>query len=540
MIKLLVTISLAFLVNTNPALAVTLHADAIYHNANIYTMNADSPKANYLAIKAGKILAVGEEPQKAKYIGPNTELINLRGKAVIPGIHDAHTHLLASQLKFGNFNCELPTEQASSSDIVASLERCQSSDVARPGNWLIGGYISNSLLKSSEMRRKLNEAFPEVPVLFSDFSNHNVLVNKKALELAGVEGSTKAPKGGIIARDENGKPNGLLVETAVRLVYRAIPEYDELDYLFAVKRAVDISNRYGITSVQEASAVPGFVRALEQLEQMGELSLHVAAHIVIDNEKFVPNESGSTLFDERARYSTTHIDVDNAKFWLDGQPLNPFPTHAGIDHLTGEIDTKYLLFEQNYLNKKVLELDREGVKVKLHAVGQGAVRSALDAVEYARERNDSGINHDIAHCNFIHPRDISRFAELNVTAELSPAIWHMNIPELDDASSFRALIESGANVTIGSDWLLPKTPNLFPALQGIVANRKIPMEDLLPLITINGAYSVDKEKLIGSIEPGKSADFVVLDRDVTRVPVDDIKSTKVLKTVFEGRTVYEY
>ncbi len=513
-------------------------AEKVYLNARIHTVDEDNPIAGFLAIHSGWITGLGTPEQAKPFIGPGTEVIDLNGDTVLPGLHDAHVHLLASQLKYGEFNCSPGAGTGTVETIVEALEACTSSRRSRPGNWLIIGPVANDLLGEKALRNAINTRFPDTPVLVSDYSNHNALANRRALELADVTSSTKSPKGGTIIRDGNGIPTGLLIETAVRLVYRVIPDYDEMAYLEAIRTAVRIANRYGITSVQEASAIPGLLRALKRLDERGELTLHVAAHIVIDNEKFSPNALSREAFNNRERYTSTHIAVNHAKIWLDGQPLDPFPTHAQIDPLTGEVDDTFLLFDQKWLNQKVLELDRLGIKVKLHAVGTGAARSALDAVAFTRQHHQSGINHDIAHAIFIEPVDIPRFALLNVTAEQSPAIWHLNLPELAEAYPFRALVDGGANVTIGSDWLLPRTPNLFPSLQGVIEDRGIDRQNLLNMLTINGAKAVGMEEKIGSLEVGKSADFIVLDRDPMHVPSADLKDTKVLMTVFEGNIVY--
>jgi predicted amidohydrolase YtcJ len=229
--------------------------------------------------------------------------------------------------------------------------------------------------------------------------------------------------------------------------------------------------------------------------------------------------------------------------FLDGAPLPPNSTHSMIDPSTNEIDQTHMLFEQDELERLVVDLDSRGLKIKLHAAGTGSFRAALDAIEAARKKNGMTRLHDIAHAHFIHPADVDRIGPLGVVPELSPAMWHFNPPmnEHVPAWQFRTLADHDIMVVIGTDWLVDKQPNLFPALQGMLqhGDEAVDLETALHMMTINGAISVGKEDEFGSITPGKSADFAVLNQNLFQVPVDKIRDTEVLMTVFEGGVVYE-
>ena len=193
-----------------------------------------------------------------------------------------------------------------------------------------------------------------------------------------------------------------------------------------------------------------------------------------------------------------------------------------------------------------MRFDKMGMKVKMHVAGDGAARAALDAIEAARKANpDSRIRHELGHTNIVTPADMPRFAALNAVGEMSPAVWHLYGRTLGDpprdAWEFKTLLDNGAMMTVGTDWVVTPTPNLFPALEGMLdrGDESIDLESALRTITINGAISLGWQASAGSLEAGKYADFIVLDRNLLEIPSADISETKVLKTVFEGAVVYD-
>lgn len=379
-----------------------------------------------------------------------------------------------------------------------------------------------------------------------DYSIHHGFANSAALDAAGVDELTEDPPGGRFIRREGGQqPTGELVERATWPVQRAIPPYPAEVHMDAVEWAVHMANRFGITSVQEASAGPATLQALRALDEAGKLTARVAAHLVWKEEGFggASERDLYALLDRFEDFESAHVRSSFVKLWLDGAPLPPHSSAVWLD-ADGNVDRSWLLISEEELHPALARFDREGRTVKIHCAGDGSVRVALDAIEAVRQVNGpNGPIHEVAHCAFVSPADITRFSELNVVAEMSPALWHSKEPEhkiLDAGFKFRTAIEAGALVTIGSDWIITPDPNLFPALQGVLdrGDESLSLERALRVMTIDGATAVRGAAVTGSLVPGKAADVIVLDRDLSAVPVTDVGETAVLLTLFEGRPVH--
>ncbi len=518
-------------------------ADSVYRNGRVYTVDDSRPWAQALAIEGERLVFVGDDEGVEKYIGPETEVIDLGGRMVMPGIHDAHTHLLWAGLQL-NYGCQF------SSDVTLDemLEKLRECAADRPEDeWLVAGLSSYDQFPENKPHRShLDEVFPDTPVFLREGTFHHALVNTRALEIAGIDEDTQAPYGGALPRDEAGRLTGELVETATELVEPYLPAMPAGLNLAALRWAVEINNQYGITSVQEASTNLPTLQTLAALEAEGGLSLHVAAHLIWGSPQFggMDNDGLEQLIEQRGNYASEHVDVDFIKIWVDGSPTPPYFTQADVLP-DGAIEFDRVLFPPELLNDAVMRFDRMGLKIKLHVAGDGSARAALDAVEAARKANPGSlVRHDLGHTNLVTPADMPRFAELGVIAEMSPSVWHIYGRLLGDpprdAWEFGTLHEHGAMLTIGTDWVVTPTPNLFPALEGMLdrGDESIELPTALRAMTLNGAYAVNRDTMSGSLEQGKSADFIVLDRNLFDIPVSEISETRVLRTVFEGSTVY--
>lgn len=516
-----------------------------YVNGRFYTVTAQTPWADALVVEDGRITAVGSEQDIRAAAGHDAHFVDLGGHMVMPGIHDAHIHLLFSGLKF-KFEPRL-RPGADSRQIVEDLKSCPCSGPRdMEGNeWIVGGEFFPPALGADGVNKEfLDEAFPDKPVFLYDYSIHHGLANSRALELAGVRDDVQDPAGGrFIRQSSTGQLTGEMVEQARWPVMRSIPEYPERTGSEAVAWAASICHKYGITSVQEASANPQALQAFRTLDQNDALKLHVAAHLIWREEGFGGTSSAELdrLIENREAWRSEHVDTGFIKIWLDGAPLPPHMTEAGLNE-NNEVDTSKILIPEGELFHALLKFDAAGQRVKIHCAGEGAVRIALDAIARVRERNgQSGPSHEIAHAGFISEQDYVRLSRLNVIAEMSPALWH--IPEfgLQDGFRFKTILSHGADMTVGSDWIIMDSPNLFPGLQGMLqhGDQAIDLATAIKAMTISGARAVGRDSEQGTLEPGKSADFIVLDRNLFEVPVNEIGTTKVLRTVFEGETVYE-
>jgi len=466
----------------------------------------------------------------------------------MPGIHDAHIHLLWSGLKF-RIECRL-RPGADAAEIVEDLCECAKCAGSRLSGWLIGGEFNPNAFRSGSVdRAMLDEAFPDTAIYLYDYSIHHGLANSRALELAGVDASTPDPHGGrYVRRTGSREPTGELVERATWAVKRAIPPYSDDLYRDAIAWAIGMANRFGITSVQEASATLPELEILRDLDAEGSLSLRVAAHLVWKEEAFgggMSCDALNRLIADRRDYASAHVRTGFVKCWMDGAPLPPHFTQSSIDPTTNRIDASQLVISEDELYEGLLRFDAEGLSLKIHCAGDGAVRTALNAIERVRHTNgDGGPLHEIAHAGFIHPDDRPRLRALRVIAEMSPAVWHYTGPEfagLADGFKFRTMDALGTRVTIGSDWIITPDPNLFPALQGVLerGHESVDVATALRMMTSAGADAVGMSHEFGTIAPGQLADFIVLDRDPFAVPTAAIGATRVLRTFFEGRCVYE-
>jgi len=518
-------------------------ADSVYQGGKIYTVDDAQPWAQALALKNGRFVFVGNDIDAEKYIGKSTKVIPLNGAMVMPGIHDAHTHLLWAGLHL-NYGCRFDDEKTVLA-IIATMRGC--ADKLDKHDWLVAGLFYFDFFPDKKPHKShLDKAFPDRPVYLREGSFHHALLNSKALEIAGIDRHTKAPVGGAILKDEQGEPTGELVEAATTLVTPYLPTQTPERNLDAIRWAVKTNNRYGITSVQDASGTTAMLMALNALDRAGGLTLEVAAHLIWASPKFgdTDDQGLEQLIDNRDQYRSPHVNVDFIKMWIDGSPTPPYFTQADVLP-DGKIEIEKLLIHPNKLNDALVRFDRLGLKTKLHVAGAGATRAALDAIQAARKANpNSTIIHELGHTNLVTPPDLARFRELNAIAEMSPSVWHLYGRFLgdppQDAWEFGTLLKNGATMTIGTDWVVTPTPNLFPALQGMLDrdDESIDLAAALKMMTLNGAVSLGWGKTHGSITIGKVANFIVLDRNLIDISITEIGETKVLQTIFEGQQVF--
>lgn len=512
-----------------------------YLNARIYSVDSNGSWYQAMLVEHGRIVKLGSDEDVRNAADRQTKIVDLEGRMVMPGLHDAHTHLLLAGLRFRN-ESRLginPTPD----EILTSL-----SERGKLSNWIVAGeYNPFAFPNAAPDRAFLDEAYPDTPVFLYDMTLHHGLANARALELAGITSESVDPQGGrIMRRPGSNDPTGELVETAKRKVQRLLPQYAPDVCLDAMRWSLEMCSRYGITSVQEAGATLAELQVLNQLDQAGEMTANIATHIIWKEEgvSAASDEDMEALIDAHNRYASPHIRTHFVKCWMDGAPLPPHFTASLLDPVTGQPDDKLIITEDE-LAEGLARFDKRKISVKIHCAADGSVRAALNAVERVRKQNGFyGPRHDVAHALFVSPSDLPRFAALNVSAEMSPAVWHYRAPEfavLDAGCKFATLERNGAAVTIGSDWALTETPNLFPALQGMLdrGEESVSIASALKMMTIAGAQAVGIDERTGSLEEGKSADFIVLDRNLFDIPVDQVGETSVLMTVFEGRVVYQ-
>lgn len=408
----------------------------------------------------------------------------------------------------------------------------------------------------------LDQIVPDRPVFLVAADGHSAWVNSRALEIAGITRETPDPSNGRIERDgRTGEPSGTLREQALQLVAVHLPPYTPEEYRQGLKRALALANRFGITSFQEANATEEILRAYAELDRSGELTARVVAAMHVDPSKGA--EQIRRLEQWKSRYQTAHVRPSAAKIFCDG--VIESRTAALLEpYLGGTGGRGEPNLEPEALDRLAIALDRAGFQIHIHAIGDRAIRMALDAYAAAQTANGKrDSRHLIAHLELIDARDIPRFRQLNVIANFQPLwaypdtyITQLTIPVLGPARSqwlysISSVVKSGAVVACGSDWSV-SSMNPLDAIQVAVTRRGldegpgaawIPQQaadlaSMLACYTINGAYSNFEEAETGSIEAGKSADLIVLDRNLFEIPPHQIHEAKVLLTLFEGREIF--
>jgi predicted amidohydrolase YtcJ len=542
----------------------TIAADAVYLNAKIYTVDADGPWVSAMAVTGGKIVAVGSDADMAAHTAVGTAVHDLQGRMVMPGIHDTHMH--PSHAGVGKtIECSFRTYDLN--EALDTLQECLA-DIPE-GDWLRGGQWNDALFAGTDKAPKaiLDEIAPNHPVFLMDWSVHNAWVNSKALELLGIDDDTPDPSGGVIVRDpDNGKATGIMLDNAAYGYRGVLPAYTPQQHSDALAWSIEQIAGHGVTTFREAIVTAAYLEAYTDLDRKGELSLNAKTSLSWKSAWAKSHDDEVALIDSRASYASDGLDTDFAKIMLDGIPptytaafLEPYaPSKAFGNEWRGK-----LMHSPEDLAADVTALDAMGMTVKIHATGDRAARVALDAFAAAREANgDSGLIHEVSHAARIHADDIPRFAELNVAAEMCPNLWYP-IPGLDferllgpgraKSWAIKALTDSGALVIYGSDWPVVPTPNPWPAIESMVTRsdpagasdardwpeQAVDLATALRIFTINGAIANKVGDSNGSLEVGKDADFIVLDRNIFDVPISDVGETEVLLSVVGGQTVVD-
>lgn len=550
----------------------TYTADLVVRNARIYTLDATKPWATAMAVRSGRVIAVGDAGDVENLAGADTEVVDLDGRMVMPGIVDVHTHMLmGGQAEL----FELRFSSTAGIEHILGVIREHARKIP-PGGWIVGGQWSTDKLETldtAQMLAALDEASQGHPVILKDDTYHNRWVNSATLRLAGIGADTPDPPGGRIGRDAGGTPTGVMIESGAGLVERVLAESGHFTAQMdrdAMAHAIGTLNSFGVTAFLDAAAMESTLAALKGLDDRGQLTAWSVAAMPSVEPSFMFGISGDELFRRGPQYRSTHVRPDYVKFFLDGvpgtrtaafhEPYQPVPP-ARCCCFCG---TTTFSFPE--LVVWIDKCERQGLAAKVHCTGDAAVSQLLDAVEVVRKlRGPTSLVHHVAHASYIRDEDLPRFAALGVAADLSPFIWypttflegHKLTMGDERAMRFwpnRDLKAAGALMAGGSDWPVMPNPDPWDGIEGLVTRRNprgefpgvalwpeqaLELADALAIFTINSARAMGLGDTIGSLEAGKSADFIVLERNLFEIPADDIADTRVLQTWFEGRKVYQ-
>ena len=544
------------------AAAAEPEADVIMDHGAIHT---PSGVVSSLAIKRGVIIAIGDEATVAAHKGPTTKVMDLHGAAVLPGLHDMHVHPMGAGLS--RLACSFP--QGSSPAVVrAAVQQCAAKHA--PGEWITGGqWDAASFGATPPNRQFLDEAAPNNPVVLTDISGHSAWANSKALQLAHITAATPNPPGGIIERDSKGEPTGLLREAGASLVREVVPPPTAEQNAQALKSSLDLMLSYGITSFTDAVVDGAILQAYATLSDKGELKQRVKGCLVWSRSMPArSNPSKPEYIEMRNLYARERFSPTCIKIFLDGVPTDSH-TAAMVEPYAdaGSMDAArargLLQVPEDVLKAALIDFDKKGFTVKMHAAGDAAVREGLDAIEAARKANGfSGQLHEVAHNSFVQMSDIRRARGIAATFEMSPYIWYPNpiIPDIAKAIGpermkrwipVKDAIDSGALVVPGSDWSVVPSVDPWIAIETLVTRQKpggggevlgaqerITLKQAIDLFTVNSAREMQDRTKEGSLELGLLADLIVLDRDPYKVPITQVHDTHVKVTMINGEVVY--
>jgi len=535
-------------------LSTAAPADLIIRDAHIVTVDPKFSIAGAAAVRDGKFIAVGSDAEVLKARGPNTRVIDLHGKTVLPGFNDTHVHLTAGE--------DLPvqvdlTHIRSIKDIQAKI--AAKAKQSKPGDWIVGtrGWWEYQLAEGRlPTRADLDAAAPGNPVAIP--GPHYVIVNSRALQLAGVTRATPDPQGGQIYKDAAGEPTGLLMDNAGRFVRKFIPRPSEAEKEAGLKRVLALVNSHGLTSAGDPSGSPEDAALFGKLRDAGELTVRVDFAYNID-----PAEPLDKVDAELKALPKPGSDGDGmfrsdeiGETGLDGAELTALlehdypgkPGYRGLQKVPTEQFEKFAALVAKY-----------GYRLRPHAVGDAAIDEALDAFEYANKQVPiTGRRWMIDHAFLLGPQHYERVKRLGLIInsqymhnyELGALIlkaWKR--PLADRSEPYAEWLKNGIMFAGGSDGPISYYAEPLLEIYGEVTrgtqwggrlgpDQGISRADAIRSVTINGAYTTFEEKVKGSIEPGKYADLVVLSGDILKVPAEQIRDLKVLTTVLGGKTVY--
>lgn len=527
-------------------------ADVVLTNGNIYTVDVRLGRVEAVAITRGKIAAVGTTEEIQHWVGPQTKVIDLEGKFVLPGFNDAHTHLADA----GQGSLSVNVEGTRSVADFQQRIRARLSEF-EPGTWVVGRGWDHSLWQENRMptRADLDAVSTSHPMFFTRVDGHSAVANSLALERAGITRSSEQPEGGEIARDADGEPTGWLKENATGLVSGLISaptsEQRKRGLLLALAEAA----RYGVTSVQDNSSWEDFL-ALRELKQEGKLTLRVTEWLPFDAPlnrlEEMRKEGGAT--DPWLKTGALKGVTDGSGGSLSAAMLEPFanaPDNHGILH-----------YDPEQLKKMVVDRDAAGFQIALHAIGDRANRVALDAFEAALKINKRrNARHKIEHAQFVHRDDFARFKELDVIASMQPCHlladmrWAPTIlgPEREyEGYAVGTMRKAGARLAFGTDYPVEHINplrGLYAAVTrefedggpegGWLPGEKVSLEEAIHAYTLGSAFAEFEERRKGTLSPGKFADLIVLSQDITHVSPSELLRTDVLLTMVGGKIVYQ-
>ena len=526
----------------------------ILYNGKIWTENPKQKEAEAAAIAGDRIEAVGTSTAILQLKQPDTLLVDLAGRRVLPGFNDAHVHFYYGGASLAGPQLRLSKSQTEFRNTLAEFARHQPT-----GRWITGGNWDHENWQPAALptRELIDSVTPNNPVFINRLDGHMALANSLALKLAGVTKTTQNIPGGVIVRDRDGNPTGILKDAAQSLVEKVIPEPSADQIRDAIRAAQTYATAQGVTSVQDMSAAPNIFRVYQTMLRAGELHVRISGHQPLTSWRNLANVG------VMADFGNAQLHIGGVKGFADGslgsttallfEPYLDSPATSGIP--SAELSNPQQMFSN------IEDADAAGLQVAIHAIGDKANRTIL--AFYARVEQKNGMRDRrfrIEHAQHLTPADIPRFAQLHVIASMQPyhliddgrwAEKRIGPERAKSAYAFRSLLDSGATLAFGSDWdVAPMSPlmGIYAAATrrtldgkhpaGWIPEQKITVREAIHAYTVGSAYASFEENIKGSIERGKLADFVVLTDDILSIDPVKIADTKVFQTIMGGQVVF--
>lgn len=563
-------------------------ADLAFMNGKILSVDLQKQvtRAEAAAVKDGKILAVGTSEEIKAYIGNSTEIVDCGGNTLLPGLADAHCHPSASANTYAACDLfQITQEQGESNESVikkyaeqlkAYVASHPDAKVIRGGGWNRAFFNGSNGDTRVPNRHDLDAVCSDRPMVLDSYCLHNIWVNTKALELAGLDADTPEPETGVIHREADGTPSGIFEEaTAIELVKNNLPDYDYTveEYKKVIKRyQLEDANRYGVTLVCDAKHTDNARKAYCQMAEDQQLTLRARGVYILDNAQ--PELDWQVALERKGKDCPNDLfQINTVKMFMEGEPcmMEPYdpkineingnpPDYCGALFWTREEGTAYM--------KKAIEA---GYQIHMHSMGSRTTKLCIDCLEEAQKASNGNDRNVIAHLMEVRDEDAGRMGELNIMANCQPR-WMVHDTDVEDfytpyfgrehAEHFypnKKLLDAGCRVAYGTDFPVTPPPNPFHEIQCAMTRSVFPdaadyerfqgrvldeaeqvtLIDAIQALTINSAYQNFLEDVTGSIAVGKSAELVLLDCDLEQIPVEQIYDVQVERTYFKGKLVYD-
>lgn len=524
-------------------------------NATVRTMDPIRPTAEAVSVKDNRILAVGATREIRRLAGPGTRIIDAQKRLVLPGFNDSHVHFLMGGFQLSSVDLR---DAESTAEFSARLKKFAAA--VPPGRWITGGDWDHERWPGAALptRELIDAATTNTPVFVNRLDGHMALANTLVLKMAGVTRDTKDPDGGTIVRDpKTGEPTGLLKDAAMNFVYRIMPAPSFEEKLEAARAATAHAARLGVTSVQDMSAGHD-VGVYQTLLQRGELKNRIYAMSPL------PDWERLSRVGVRAAFGSEMLRIGGLKGFSDGSLGSTtalfFEPYADAPETRGLPSDE--MFPEGAMFQRILEADRAGLQVMIHAIGDKANEGILSLYEKVIHENGARDRRfRIEHAQHLRPADISRFAKGSILASMQPyhcaddgrwAEKRIGPKRCETTYAFRSLLDSGATLAFGSDWTVaPLDPmtGIWAAVtrrtldgkhpDGWIPAQKITVEEAVRAYTMGSATAEFQETVKGSLTPGKLADLVMLDKNIFTIVPAEIEKTGVVLTVMDGRIVFE-